>query len=108
MAKENRTIIGIAQEFKAKKTVEKLSLLSAPSVTVLRDGEEKTIIDQQRGAGDRPAVHAASGLLASADVLQQQGRPKGREPGGSDKSIQTGSARHAEESGLIRRFNSGV
>lgn len=40
--------------------------------------------------------------------FKQQGGPKGREPGGSGKSIQTGSGRHAEESGLIRRFSSGV
>ena len=38
-------IIGIAQEIKAKKTVEKLSLLSVPSVTVLRDGKEKDDCD---------------------------------------------------------------
>ena len=35
--------IGIIQELKAKKTIDKLSLLSAPKVTVLRNGEEKEI-----------------------------------------------------------------
>lgn len=32
--------IGIYQEIKAKKTVEKLSLLSVPQVMLLRDGKE--------------------------------------------------------------------
>lgn len=37
------TAIGIIQEIKAKKTIEKLSLLTAPAVKVLRDGFEQTI-----------------------------------------------------------------
>ena len=36
-------IISIYQEFKAKKIVEKLSLVSAPKATVIRDGEEVVI-----------------------------------------------------------------
>ena len=36
-------LIGIIQELKAKHTIDKLSLLSAPKVTVIRDGEEKEI-----------------------------------------------------------------
>lgn len=35
--------IGIIQEIKAKKTIEKLSLLTAPAVKVVRDGKEQTI-----------------------------------------------------------------
>ena len=37
------TAIGIIQEIRAKKTIEKLSLLTAPAVKVLRDGIEQTI-----------------------------------------------------------------
>ena len=36
-------LIGIIQEIRAKRTIDKLSLISAPRVTVLRDGEEKEI-----------------------------------------------------------------
>ena len=35
--------VGIFQELRAKRTIEKLSLISAPKVTVLRDAEEKLI-----------------------------------------------------------------
>ena len=36
-------ILGIVQELKAKKMIEKLSLVSAPRAVVVRDGEEKEI-----------------------------------------------------------------
>lgn len=36
-------VIGLAQELKAKRTIDKLSLLSAPKVTALRDGKEVEI-----------------------------------------------------------------
>ena len=37
------TVIGIVQEIKAKRQIERLTLLARPSVTVLRDGAEKSI-----------------------------------------------------------------
>lgn len=36
-------VIGIAQEIRAKRTMDKLSLLSSPNVVVLRNGEEQSI-----------------------------------------------------------------
>ena len=36
-------VIGIVQEIRAKKTIEKLSLLTAPTVKVVRNGEEENI-----------------------------------------------------------------
>ena len=61
--------IGIAQEFKAKKTVEKLSLLSAPSVTVLRDGEEKTIATEEVVQDDIMALTAGQQICCDGEVL---------------------------------------
>ena len=37
------TVIGIIQEVKAKRTIDKLSLISQPHVRVLREGKEKEI-----------------------------------------------------------------
>ena len=37
------TVIGIIQEIRAKKTIEKISLVSAPTATVLRDGYKREI-----------------------------------------------------------------
>ena len=61
--------IGIAQEFKAKKTVEKLSLLSAPSVTVLRDGEKKTIATEEVVQDDIMALTAGQQICCDGEVL---------------------------------------
>ena len=61
--------IGIAQEFKAKKTVEKLSLLSAPSVTVLRDEEEKTIATEEVVQDDIMALTAGQQICCDGEVL---------------------------------------
>ncbi|MDO4460152.1 MAG: HAD-IC family P-type ATPase [Clostridia bacterium] len=36
-------VIGMVQEIRSKKTIDKLSLISSPKVTVLREGQEKTI-----------------------------------------------------------------
>ena len=38
-------VIGIAQELKAKKLVDELSILNRPTVTVRRDGEEMTVVE---------------------------------------------------------------
>ena len=37
------TLVGIVQELRAKRTMDKLALLSAPKATVIRDGEEREI-----------------------------------------------------------------
>ncbi len=62
-------IIGIAQEIKAKKTVEKLSLLSVPSVTVLRDGKEKTIATDEVVQEDVMVLSAGQQICCDGIVL---------------------------------------
>lgn len=62
-------VIGIAQEIKAKKTVEKLSLLSVPSVTVLRDGEEKTIATDEVVQDDIMVLSAGQQICCDGVVL---------------------------------------
>ncbi|WP_195268754.1 cation-translocating P-type ATPase [Eubacterium sp. 1001713B170207_170306_E7] len=62
-------LIGIAQEIKAKKTVEKLSLLSAPSATVLRGGEEKTITVEEVVQDDIMVLSAGQQICCDAVVI---------------------------------------
>ncbi len=62
-------VIGIVQEIKAKKTVEKLSLLSVPSVTVLRDGEEKTIATDEVVQDDIMVLSAGQQICCDGVVL---------------------------------------
>ena len=41
------TVVGIVQELRAKKTLEKMSLLNAPHADVIRDGKLKNILSQE-------------------------------------------------------------
>jgi hypothetical protein len=43
----SNTLIGIIQEIRAKKTLDKLNILNAPKNTVIRDGQEKTIPSEE-------------------------------------------------------------
>ena len=43
------TLIGIIQELRAKKVLDKMSLLNAPHAIVIRDGEQKKILSEQLG-----------------------------------------------------------
>ena len=42
------TAIAIFQEIRSKRTVEKLSLITAPKIRVVRDGQEKEIFSKKR------------------------------------------------------------
>ena len=65
------TTVGIVQELKAKRTIDKLSLLSAPKVTVLRDGEEKEIALKDIVVDD--VVKLAAGRQICADSVVVNG-----------------------------------
>ena len=63
------TIIAIVQEIKAKKAVEKLSVTSDPTATVLRDGELKTIKSEDIVLGDIMQVEIGRQVLSDAIVV---------------------------------------
>lgn len=65
------TIIGIFQELKAKRTIEKLSLISAPVVEVLRDGEIKNISSDNMVIDD--VVYLTLGKQICADSVVSSG-----------------------------------
>lgn len=46
------TAVGIVQEIKAKRQIERLTLLAQPVVTILRDGAEQTIRPEELKKGD--------------------------------------------------------
>ena len=46
------TAVGIVQEIKAKRQIERLTLLAQPVVTILRDGAEQTIRQEELNKGD--------------------------------------------------------
>ncbi|MCL2822350.1 MAG: HAD-IC family P-type ATPase, partial [Firmicutes bacterium] len=59
--------IGIYQEIRAKIKIEKLSLVSAPSATVIRDGQRSTIPIKELVLDD--VVYAETGKQVSADSI---------------------------------------
>lgn len=65
------TIIGIIQEIKAKRRVEKLTLLSLPEVLVLRNGEKVKIAPSEISKGD--LMELGSGAVVCCDCIIQSG-----------------------------------
>lgn len=62
------TVIGIVQEIRAKKTLEKLSLVSAPLVKVVRDGKEECIPSESLVLDDIVIFEAGNQICADATV----------------------------------------
>jgi cation-transporting ATPase E len=63
-------IIGIIQEIKAKKTMDKLSLMSAPTTTVIRDGEKMEIPVQEVVLDDIVFFTTGKQICADSIVLE--------------------------------------
>jgi cation-transporting ATPase E len=62
-------LIGIVQDVRAKRIVEKLSLLSAPSVRVIRGGAELRILPEALARGDEFILSRGDQVCADATVL---------------------------------------
>src|SRR5215469_6113898 len=88
-------LIGIAQELRAKRTLDRLAVLSAPKARVIRDGSRQDIPVADLVAGDlvdlRPGdqlvadgvVRASAGLEADESLLTGESEPVGKRPGDS-------------------------
>ncbi len=63
------TLIGIIQELKAKHTMDKLSLISAPKVTVIRDGREQEIAVADIVMDDIVILSTGAQICADAVVI---------------------------------------
>ena len=64
--------IGIIQEIRAKRTIEKLSLLTAPVVKVVRDGVEYTISTSEVVLDDIIMLSTGKQIVADCTVLEGQ------------------------------------
>ncbi len=64
------TAIGIFQEMRAKRTIDKLSLISAPKAIVLRDGKEQEIAVKDILLDDITVLSAGSQICADAVVRE--------------------------------------
>lgn len=63
------TLIGIIQEIRAKKTLDKLSVLNAPKARVIRNGEQAEIAAEQLVLDDIVVFSAGNQICADAVVL---------------------------------------
>src|SRR5918994_1980368 len=63
------TGIGIYQEWRAKRTLDKLSLLTAPAVTVARSGERREITLEEVVDGDVVELGQGTQIVADGEVL---------------------------------------
>ena len=64
------SLIGIAQELKAKKVLDKLSVINQSSVTVIRDEDEDIVSVDKLVLGDVVLLTAGSQICADAVVLE--------------------------------------
>jgi cation-transporting ATPase E len=86
-------LIGIGQELRAKRTLDRLAVLSAPCARVIRDGSRREIPVADLVAGDlvdlRPGdqlvadgvVRASAGLEADESLLTGESEPVAKRPG---------------------------
>lgn len=63
-------LIGIIQELRAKRTIDKLSLISAPKVTVIRGGEEVEIAVSEMVLDDMTVLSTGSQICADSVVTE--------------------------------------
>lgn len=99
-------VIGIAQEFKAKKLVDELSILNRPSIKVRRDGEDQNIGQKDIVKGDTVILESGSqicndsivtsgSLEVNESLLTGESDPVIKEPGStlySGSSVISGKA----------------
>ena len=63
------TVIGIVQELRSKAVIDKLTLLSAPSCTVIRDGRERTVGTGELVRDDVVIFRTGDQICADAEVI---------------------------------------
>lgn len=66
----SNTCIGIFQEWRSKKTLDKLTILSAPKSKVIRDGKEQTISAEELVLDDLVIFEAGNQIPADAIVTE--------------------------------------
>jgi cation-transporting P-type ATPase E len=77
--------IGIRQELKAKRTLDRLAVLVAPQAKALRDGEVVSLAAEEVVPGDVVAVEPGDQLVADGEVIASRGLTL-------DESLLTGEA----------------
>jgi cation-transporting P-type ATPase E len=69
----SNTLIGIVQELRAKRTLDRLSVISTPRARVVRDGREQHVATEQLVADDLLLVAAGEQLTVDGEVVDAHG-----------------------------------
>lgn len=64
------SVIGVGQELNAKKTLERLSVLSMANVTVMRDGKKKRISIEELVKDDVVCLEGGQQILADCEIIE--------------------------------------
>ena len=64
------TAIAIIQEIRSKRTVEKLSLITAPKITVIRDGQEVEILSSEIVLDEIMVLSSGNQIPADCEILE--------------------------------------
>jgi P-type E1-E2 ATPase len=78
--------IGIAQELRAKRALDRLAALVAPQATVVRDGEERDVAVEEVVVGDLVRLEAGDQVVADGALVESEGLAL-------DESILSGESR---------------
>lgn len=81
----SNSIIGIVQEVRAKRALEKLAILNTPKATVVRDGETREIAAEEIVADDIIDISSGSQIVVDGEVVSAIGLEV-------DESLLTGEA----------------
>jgi cation-transporting ATPase E len=85
----SNSAIGIGQEVRAKRALDSLATLVAPTATVVRDGESRRILATRVVEGDLVLLAAGDGVVADGELQLANGLTL-------DESILTGESRPTE------------
>ena len=66
------TLIGIIQEIRAKRTLEKMSILNAPHAIVVRDGSQKQVASEELVEDDVILLRAGEQMCGDDSVRLRQ------------------------------------
>lgn len=66
------TLIGIIQEIRSKKVLDKLTMLNAPTATVIRDGKEQVVTSDKLVLNDIVVFSSGDQICADAIVIEGQ------------------------------------
>ena len=69
----SNTVIGTVQELRARATIRRLTLLSAPQAHVMRNGQVRTCRAEELAEGDLILLHAGDQVMADAMIVSGQG-----------------------------------